>query len=596
VNGVQSVAIGSGTVSDLSDAAPSGWPVDPRERCDFYHRIRVFPPDVADWRKRTVARLVKERTLFRGVSRGDSSESIRAKLDDGISHLREIARLASLLYGSTNRSTASPVDELGPDADRVLCRLGIYRELGPALGGVVSSDRRRLLAELIPPNVKYSLQRDLTAHGKQVCHASNAACDSCELRNFCSTYRSAQVRRMEENDLPTAVDFFAGAGGLSEGLVRAGFRIRLALDSDSMALRTYALNHPAVPIERVLCRDIRTLRPGELRSMLGRDRIDVLAGAPPCQGFSHAGFRSKGTQTGYRLGRDDRNFLFESMVAAALELRPRMVLLENVPGMLSARKEKLSFLEAAARMLEERGGFKTAIWRTNASAHGVPQDRIRYFLVGTAVGAVPTHPIEEYQDYRQDFDVDALPPVTLDDAIFDLPPRAAAEGLAVESLNRAVPAIEPRYRRYLTKFGILTESKLLYNHTVRYNNERDLELYSLLRPGDDSIQFLERHRRADLMRYRRDVFDDKYARLRGDRPSKTIVAHLAKDGNGYVHPKQVRSISIREAARLQSFRDDYVFCGSASDQWTQLGNAVPPLLAEKIARSLLQALKRRYRP
>jgi DNA (cytosine-5)-methyltransferase 1 len=128
---------------------------------------------------------------------------------------------------------------------------------------------------------------------------------------------------------------------------------------------------------------------------------------------------------------------------------------------------------------------------------------------------------------------------------------------------------------------------------VRYHNERDLELYSLLRPGEDSIHILERHQRADLMRYRRDVFDDKYARLRGDRPSKTIVAHLAKDGNGYVHPRQVRSISIREAARLQSFRDDYAFCGSPSDQWTQLGNAVPPLLAEKIARTFLQALKRR---
>jgi len=94
------------------------------------------------------------------------------------------------------------------------------------------------------------------------------------------------------------------------------------------------------------------------------------------------------------------------------------------------------------------------------------------------------------------------------------------------------------------------------------------------------------------MRYRRDVFDDKYARLRGDRPSKTIVAHLAKDGNAYVHPTQDRSISIREAARLQSFRDQYAFCGSASDQWVQVGNAVPPLLAEKIARSFLLALRR----
>jgi DNA (cytosine-5)-methyltransferase 1 len=92
------------------------------------------------------------------------------------------------------------------------------------------------------------------------------------------------------------------------------------------------------------------------------------------------------------------------------------------------------------------------------------------------------------------------------------------------------------------------------------------------------------------MRYRSDVFDDKYARLRPDRPSKTIVSHLAKDGNGYIHPSQVRSISIREAARLQSFHDEYIFCGAPTDQWVQIGNAVPPVLGESIGRSFMTAL------
>ncbi len=137
---------------------------------------------------------------------------------------------------------------------------------------------------------------------------------------------------------------------------------------------------------------------------------------------------------------------------------------------------------------------------------------------------------------------------------------------------------------------MLSRSRLIFNHTVRYHNERDLELYALLRPGEDSIHALERYKRADLMRYRSDVFDDKYARLRGDRPCKTIVSHLAKDGNGYIHPSQVRSISLREAARIQSFRDDYMFCGSGSDQWVQVGNAVPPVMAEAIARSFIAAL------
>jgi DNA (cytosine-5)-methyltransferase 1 len=98
------------------------------------------------------------------------------------------------------------------------------------------------------------------------------------------------------------------------------------------------------------------------------------------------------------------------------------------------------------------------------------------------------------------------------------------------------------------------------------------------------------------MRYRRDVFDDKYYRLRPDWPCKTIVSHLAKDGNGYVHPHQARSISVREAARVQSFADDYVFCGAPSDQWAQLGNAVPPVLAETVARAFkvqLDAARRR---
>jgi DNA (cytosine-5)-methyltransferase 1 len=95
------------------------------------------------------------------------------------------------------------------------------------------------------------------------------------------------------------------------------------------------------------------------------------------------------------------------------------------------------------------------------------------------------------------------------------------------------------------------------------------------------------------MKYRRDVFDDKYARLRADRPSKTIVSHLARDGNGYIHPSQVRSITVREAARLQSFDDAYIFCGSPSDQWVQVGNAVPPLVEEAIARSILDALRRK---
>jgi DNA (cytosine-5)-methyltransferase 1 len=197
-------------------------------------------------------------------------------------------------------------------------------------------------------------------------------------------------------------------------------------------------------------------------------------------------------------------------------------------------------------------------------------------------------PAEEYRDVlRIDFDVDALPPVTLDESLFDLPPVQAGTGTSVGRWTPGTATRDPRGRRYLVPRGLLTPSPVIYNHHVRYHNERDLELYRLLQPGEDSVHAIERHGRADLMRYRRDVFDDKYFKLRPARPAKTIVAHLAKDGNAYVHPGQNRSITVREAARLQSFHDGYAFCGSPSDQWVQVGNAVPPVLAEAIARVVL---------
>jgi DNA (cytosine-5)-methyltransferase 1 len=705
-----------GVGSGLPESAPEGdgrdqrsisWPPDSRERCDFYHRPRAFPKDVVEWRKLLASRISKNRGGWSRLHRDATDEQIRDYLDEGISYLREIARMVELLYGTPRLGNKDePVDELvyiilarkthegayqqtfdslkarfarwddllafprneiekivhsgglsskktqslfgalerlrkefgtctleparawsdakleeflcslpeisrksaycimmyslgrrvfpvDTHVGRVLARLGPYRELGLELGGLDHKQLQAVLADLIPPNLRYSLHVNLLVHGREVCKSPRPLCERCELRNFCSTFRASEVRRVARSQAPTAVDLFAGAGGLSEGFKRAGFRVLLALDQDPIARRTYWLNHPEIPDERLLGCDVRELDLKTLRKLIGGKRPDVLIGAPPCQGFSHAGFRSKGTRTGYRVAGDQRNFLFEYMVAAALELKPSLFLMENVPGMQSARQENLSFLEIAARQLQQKGRYQTAILKLNASAFGVPQDRIRYFLVASRLRSLPEPPQQEYQDiHRTDFDIDALPPITLDEAIFDLPTREAGTGQGVERWDRSAQASDPRYRRYVAKFGLLRDSRLLFNHTVRYHNPRDLELYALLRPGEDSIHALERYGRHDLMRYRRDVFDDKYARLRGDRPSKTIVSHLAKDGNGYIHPRQVRSISIREACRVQSFHDGYAFCGSPSDQWIQVGNAVPPVLAETIARSFARLLGR----
>jgi DNA (cytosine-5)-methyltransferase 1 len=577
----------TGMVTEDGARVGAAWARDASERSDFQHRPRVFPPALSKWRKALVE------ALARRASVGDREEvtaRLRAALDDGLVRLRDILRVHEVLEEKAEVVVA------GGDAERtvmlILDRIGVFRELERDLAAVGAAAS---LDELLPASLRAPLRRHLPVLEARRCHEQGPECGSCEVRDMCRHARCAAVQAARRSAAPTVVDLFSGAGGVSEGFVNAGFRVLAALDQNEVALRTYRFNHPSVPDDRVLARDIRETPPAMIASMLDHEPVDVLIGAPPCQGFSQVGFRSKPGPTGYKVAEDARNYLFEHVVRAADVLNPRLLLLENVPGMESARRESVSFLDMAAAMLNEHG-FRTAIWRLNSSAFGVPQSRQRCFLIATRGRLLPPAPPQEYQELgRGSHDIDALPPVTLDEAIFDLPPRQAGQGEAIALWDPTRGVEDPRARRYLRKFRLLRTSRVLYNHAVRYHNDRDLELYALLQPGEDSVHALERYQRSDLMRYRSDVFDDKYSRLRGDKSCRTIVSHLAKDGNGYIHPTQVRSITVREAARVQSFRDDYAFCGSPSDQWIQVGNAVPPLLAQAIARSFLNTLRRDQR-
>lgn len=422
-----------------------GWVRDASERRDFWHRIRVFPPEVVEWRKQLIRLVMENREVFQSVRPSAAYEEIRSLVDDGISYLREVTTILTTVYeigsaasfkigmDSPKRKGCAADSETG----RLLVRLGPYHELGLNLEKLGRRQLRMVLPKLIPPNLRSSLSVSLLAHGESVCHKINPVCERCEIRNFCSRFRRSEAAKTQKSPGPVLVDLFAGAGGLSEGFTRAGFKVRLALDQDPVALKTYRLNHPAVPDDQLIRCDITKLRKGELSRLAGERNIDVLVGSPPCQGFSSAGFRCKSTKTGYRVAADKRNFLFQYMVSAAIELQPRLFLMENVPGMQSARHQNRSFLEAAARLLQGRG-FKTTIWRLNASAFGVPQDRIRYFLVASSRDALPTSPPEEYQDiHRADFDVDALPPITVEEAIFGLPPLKAGCGSAI---SRWIPS------------------------------------------------------------------------------------------------------------------------------------------------------------
>lgn len=692
--------------------ASSGWTFEGRDRRDVYHRPREFPSDVQKWRARMVQRAVDDRHTFPLSHRRaeqdprNAVENVRALVDDGISYLREIARIMALLHGTPDLGNKKdPVDEMvyiilsrktredayqsayaalkgrfrtwdelltasrdevagllsssglgdkkttsifaalgtlkerfgsctmeparswsdeeleaflcsipelhrksaycimmyafgrsvfpvDTHVGRTLARLGPYRELGLDLDDLDHKQLQAVLADLVPPNLRYSLHVNLLSHGRDVCRAVKPLCGECSVRNFCRDFRRREATRIESEERPRVIDLFTGAGGLSEGFHRAGFEIAAAVDMDPVALRTHWLNHPSVRDERFMCADISAVTDGDLRRIAGRRKIDVLIGAPPCQGFSNVGHRSKISLTGYKVSDDERNHLYTHMVRFALAFNPRLFLMENVPGMKSAKDGASTFLDSAARKLKS-AGYATTTWKLNAAAYGVPQERQRIFLVAAKNAPLPAQPHAQYKDLAsRALDPDALPPATFDEATYDLPKRGADQGLPVERWSGG-DRTDPRSRRYLSRFDLVRNSQLLFNHTVRYNNERDLELYALLKPGEDSVHALERYGRNDLMRYRSDVFDDKYARLRADKPCKTIVSHLAKDGNGYIHPSQTRSISIREAARIQSFHDEYIFCGAPSDQWIQLGNAVPPVLGEIIARTFMTALNNR---
>jgi DNA (cytosine-5)-methyltransferase 1 len=370
---------------------------------------------------------------------------------------------------------------------------------------------------------------------------------------------------------PTAIDLFAGAGGLSLGLQDAGFSVLVGADSDRTCVQTHVANLRGLGYVGDLS------DPGELLAHLsawGITTVDLVAGGVPCQPFSRAGqskLRSLITQ-GARSADDPRTHLWSSFLAVVQALQPRAVLLENVPDL--ATWDDGAVLIGLREGLRDLGYWSDARL-LDAHAHGVPQHRARLFIVGL--------------HHRETFSwPERIAKTTVRDAIGDLP--VVPGGQREEILPYAGPPatdLQIRLRR-----GVATDQRgLVHDHMTRAVRPDDAEAFALMRPGQ-TYDDLPDH----LRRYRSDIFTDKYKRLEWDELGRTITAHIAKDGYWYIHPSQDRTLSIREAARLQTFPDWYRFAGQPSLRYRQIGNAVPPLLAEALGRSLRQALSVRGRP
>lgn len=389
-----------------------------------------------------------------------------------------------------------------------------------------------------------------------------------------------------------ALDLFAGAGGISYGLEMAGFDVIFANEISPEYSETLRHNHPNA---LVTVEDIRNIDAKRIRKQLGlaKGELSLLAGGPPCQGFSiNAPIRST---------KDERNHLFLEYLKFVDEFKPQVVLIENVPGMVSFNDGDT--VKAILESLDNYG-YHATVKILYAPHYGVPQMRWRTVFLAThhhfdplALFPSPSHSASGRSNFTTRVDGRSLLlPVnnrersllkesTVKDAISDLPPISNGCGLE-EGKYSAEP--ESAYQ-----IELRGTQNILWNHVCAGLGPANLARLPHIPPGgswrDIPFELLP----DGMKRARRSDHTKRYGRLHPDGIASTILTKCDPHWGSYIHPEQDRIISIREAARLQAFPDNIRFFGSTIDQYKQVGNAVPPLLARAIGLQIRNCLERR---
>ncbi len=367
----------------------------------------------------------------------------------------------------------------------------------------------------------------------------------------------------------TVVDLFCGAGGMSLGFAQAGFEVAFGVDSDRHSVGTFARNHGPASVE-----DVANVDAEYVLDSAGIGGVGVLVGCPPCQGYSRAGagrLRSAGRPTG--MG-DPRNSLYSEFLRLVREIRPEWFVMENVPGMLTVGG-------GAVRRGIPAGagpGYSVSFMVLDAADFGVPQHRRRAIVIGNRLGVRNPRPGRTHCPPGEAWGSGLRPHVTVADAISDMPPLGPGEGEPCAPYPEGARPTE-------YQAGMRRGCDRLYWHVARRQGARDLGIFAMLPPGGKIGDLPGRVNPWP------NSFLDRYRKLPVDAPSHAVISHLAKDGMTHVHPDpgQNRSITPREAARLQSFPDSYRFDGPPGSQFRQIGNAVPPLLARMVAESVARA-------
>ena len=408
--------------------------------------------------------------------------------------------------------------------------------------------------------------------------------------------QSDSVAPSSERKALTFVDLFAGCGGLSEGFYRLGYKALAHVEMNHWACETLRkrMKHYGYSLHEIMYgvieRDITA--DDIIRSIdraVGKQSVDVIIGGPPCQAYSTAG-RVRDSK---RMAEDPRNFLFESYVRILEHYQPKYFVFENVVGLLSAKvKDKLilpQIISALGRLYDVECRQESLVH--NTAEYGVPQTRKRVIVFGvrknltnrgisTLYGYLnKTHWLPETLGFDR---VGKKPFVSVKEAIGDLPFVLPGEDKSTLHFNY------PCDNEFLQRIGKRGDYPL-FDHIARKHNDLDRERFSMMIKNKWTFGQLRRicpqyeHKQAR-------IFDNSYVVQWWDLPSKTILAHIHKDGFQFIHPdeKQARSFTVREAARIQSFPDDFEFCGSRGEKYKQIGNAVPPLFAEALAQAILK--------